>query len=82
MEWHATRLRIAVTVHPPGLLQTGDHARAVFAAVIPACPRTTSTSPAVARRQSVHLLRISDSENVNLRVIPFKAGKADHLLQG
>ncbi|MES4827120.1 hypothetical protein ACQ9AR_17615 [Streptomyces lividans] len=30
----------------------------------------------------MHLLRISDSENVNLRVIPFKAGKADHLLQG
>ncbi|MFD0456524.1 Scr1 family TA system antitoxin-like transcriptional regulator [Streptomyces violaceoruber] len=50
--------------------------------MIPACPRTTSTSPAVARRQSEHLLRISDSENVNLRVIPFKAGKADHLLQG
>ncbi|MEU3235987.1 MULTISPECIES: hypothetical protein [Streptomyces violaceoruber group] len=25
---------------------------------------------------------MSDSENVNLRVIPFKAGKADHLLQG
>ncbi|MGQ4439723.1 hypothetical protein ACN6LI_004128 [Streptomyces violaceoruber] len=28
------------------------------------------------------MLRISDSENVNVRVIPFKAGKADHLLQG
>nr|WP_240804667.1 hypothetical protein [Streptomyces sp. LRa12] len=25
---------------------------------------------------------MSDSENVNVRVIPFKAGKADHLLQG
>ncbi|MFD5219530.1 DUF5753 domain-containing protein [Streptomyces tendae] len=35
MEWHATRLRIAVTVHLPGLLQTEDHARAVFEAVIP-----------------------------------------------
>lgn len=35
MEWHATRLRIAVTVHLPGLLQTKDHARAVFEAVIP-----------------------------------------------
>ncbi|MFJ8534815.1 helix-turn-helix domain-containing protein [Streptomyces sp. NPDC093591] len=35
MEWHATRLRIAVTVHLPGLLQTEDHARAVFDAVIP-----------------------------------------------
>ncbi|MFF9621322.1 helix-turn-helix domain-containing protein [Streptomyces griseosporeus] len=39
MEWHATRLRIAVTVHLPGLLQTEDHARAVFEAVIPRLPR-------------------------------------------
>ncbi|WUU12668.1 helix-turn-helix transcriptional regulator [Streptomyces sp. NBC_00663] len=35
LEWRATRLRIAVTVHLPGLLQTGEHARAVFEAVIP-----------------------------------------------
>jgi transcriptional regulator with XRE-family HTH domain len=38
LEWHATRLRIAVTVHLPGLLQTEDHARAVFEAVIPRLP--------------------------------------------
>ncbi|OAH13797.1 helix-turn-helix domain-containing protein [Streptomyces jeddahensis] len=38
MEWHARRLRIAVTVHLPGLLQTEDHARAVFEAVIPPLP--------------------------------------------
>ncbi|WP_030187419.1 helix-turn-helix domain-containing protein [Streptomyces violaceorubidus] len=38
MEWHAARLRIAVTVHLPGLLQTEDHARAVFDAVIPRLP--------------------------------------------
>nr|WP_282084317.1 helix-turn-helix transcriptional regulator [Streptomyces tendae] len=109
MEWHATRLRIAVTVHLPGLLQTEDHARAVFAAVIPrlssddidvrvahridrhqvldrpdppvldvivheAALRMEFGGPAVARRQLEHLLRISDGENVNLRVIPFKAG--------
>ncbi|WP_030165838.1 helix-turn-helix domain-containing protein [Streptomyces sp. NRRL S-813] len=36
MEWHAERLRIAVSVHLPGLLQTEEHARAVFQAVIPA----------------------------------------------
>ncbi|GAB2858507.1 helix-turn-helix transcriptional regulator [Streptomyces deserti] len=35
LEWHAVRLRIAVTVHLPGLLQTEDYARAVFEAVIP-----------------------------------------------
>ncbi|MER5180270.1 helix-turn-helix transcriptional regulator [Streptomyces sp. NPDC002896] len=38
MEWHARRLRIAVSVHLPGLLQTADHARAVFEAVIPPLP--------------------------------------------
>lgn len=35
LEWHARRLRIATTVHMPGLLQTEEHGRAVFAAVIP-----------------------------------------------
>ncbi|MGW0708826.1 helix-turn-helix domain-containing protein [Streptomyces sp. NPDC002643] len=39
MEWHARRLRVAVTVHLPGLLQTEDHARAVFTAVIPPLPQ-------------------------------------------
>jgi len=38
MEWHAKRLRIALTVHMPGLLQTEEHAQAVFAAVIPRLP--------------------------------------------
>ncbi|MDQ1026453.1 transcriptional regulator with XRE-family HTH domain [Streptomyces umbrinus] len=38
MEWRAKRLRIALTVHLPGLLQTEDHARAVFEAVIPRLP--------------------------------------------
>ncbi|MEU0741708.1 helix-turn-helix transcriptional regulator [Streptomyces sp. NPDC006134] len=35
MEWHARRVRIIVSVHLPGLLQTEEHARAVFEAVIP-----------------------------------------------
>lgn len=35
MEWHADRLRIAVPIHLPGLFQTEDHARAVFAQVVP-----------------------------------------------
>ncbi|MFE4051745.1 helix-turn-helix domain-containing protein [Streptomyces sp. YIM B13518] len=109
MEWYATRLRIAVTMHLPGLLQTEDHARAVFEAVIPRLPsddidiriahridrqqvldrpspptldvilheaalRMEFGGPAVARRQLEHLLRMSERENVTLRVIPFKAG--------
>jgi transcriptional regulator with XRE-family HTH domain len=39
MEWHAERVRVALSVHLPGLLQTEDHARAVFEAVIPALSR-------------------------------------------
>ncbi|MFD5469997.1 helix-turn-helix domain-containing protein [Streptomyces sp. NPDC127105] len=36
MEWHAVRVRMSVSAHLPGLLQTEEHARAVFQAVIPA----------------------------------------------
>ncbi|GCB45937.1 helix-turn-helix transcriptional regulator [Streptomyces sp. NL15-2K] len=39
LEWHAQRLRIATTVHLPGLLQTEERARALFAAVIPPLPQ-------------------------------------------
>ncbi|MFF1262857.1 MULTISPECIES: helix-turn-helix domain-containing protein [unclassified Streptomyces] len=35
LEWHARKLRIAVTVHLPGLIQTEEHARAVFEHVVP-----------------------------------------------
>lgn len=38
IEWHATRLRNALTSHIPGLLQTEDHARAIFEMVIPELP--------------------------------------------
>ncbi|MGA5131743.1 helix-turn-helix domain-containing protein [Streptomyces olivoreticuli] len=36
LEWHAVRIRNALTSHIPGLLQTADHARAIFDLVIPA----------------------------------------------
>ncbi|MGW0362511.1 helix-turn-helix domain-containing protein [Streptomyces sp. NPDC002990] len=39
LEWHATRLLTAQTVHIPGLLQTEDYARAIFGAVLPELPR-------------------------------------------
>ncbi|MFC5725012.1 helix-turn-helix domain-containing protein [Streptomyces gamaensis] len=38
IEWHATRLRNALTSHIPGMLQTEDHARAIFDLVIPELP--------------------------------------------
>ncbi|MFF5587033.1 Scr1 family TA system antitoxin-like transcriptional regulator [Streptomyces hygroscopicus] len=39
IEHHATRIRTAQTVHLPGLLQTEDHARALFDLVVPKLPR-------------------------------------------
>ncbi|GAA2106550.1 helix-turn-helix transcriptional regulator [Streptomyces synnematoformans] len=39
LEAHATRMRAANTVHIPGVLQTSDHALAVFRAVLPPLPR-------------------------------------------
>jgi len=39
-EWHTRHLRIATTVHLPGLLQTEEHGRAVFAAVVPPLAQT------------------------------------------
>ncbi|MFE0044731.1 helix-turn-helix domain-containing protein [Streptomyces albireticuli] len=38
LEWHAPRLRNALTSHIPGLLQTAEHARALFEMVIPQLP--------------------------------------------
>ncbi|MFB7500299.1 helix-turn-helix domain-containing protein [Streptomyces sp. NPDC056161] len=39
LEWHASRVRTAQIMHAPGLLQTEDYARAVFAAVLPPLSR-------------------------------------------
>lgn len=39
LEWHASRVRTAQIMHIPGLLQTEEYARAVFAAVLPALSR-------------------------------------------
>lgn len=38
LEWHATGMRSAHSVHIPGILQTSDHATAVFRAVVPQLP--------------------------------------------
>ncbi|MEV4431801.1 helix-turn-helix transcriptional regulator [Streptomyces sp. NPDC049555] len=39
LEWHATRVLTSQVMHLPGLLQTEDYARAIFAAVLPPMPR-------------------------------------------
>ena len=38
LEAHAVRMRAAYSVHVPGLLQTSDHALAVFRVVLPQLP--------------------------------------------
>ncbi len=42
LEAHATRMRCAHSVHIPGLLQTSDHALALFRFVVPACRKRRS----------------------------------------
>ena len=39
IEFYASRIRTAQTVHMPGLLQTEEHARALFELVVPTWPR-------------------------------------------
>ncbi|MFJ1595489.1 helix-turn-helix domain-containing protein [Streptomyces sp. NPDC088261] len=39
LEWHSARIQTTQAVHVPGLLQTEDYARSVFAAVLPALSR-------------------------------------------
>ncbi|MEV7872129.1 helix-turn-helix transcriptional regulator [Streptomyces sp. NPDC088124] len=39
LEWHAVRIQNVQSVHVPGLLQTEDYARSIFAAVLPALSR-------------------------------------------
>ncbi|MFG3409422.1 helix-turn-helix domain-containing protein [Streptomyces sp. NPDC048142] len=38
LEWHASSIQTAQTAHVPGLLQTEDYARSIFAAVLPPLP--------------------------------------------
>ncbi|MFJ2173845.1 helix-turn-helix domain-containing protein [Streptomyces sp. NPDC087851] len=39
LEWHAVGIQTTQTAHVPGLLQTEDYARSIFAAVLPALSR-------------------------------------------
>ena len=108
MEWHASSLRTAVTSHLPGLLQTEDHARAVFDLADPPLPplQILARSAHRLKRQAVldrsdpptllaiiheaalrmrfggrqtaqaqldHILKMTDRDNVTVRVIPFAA---------
>ncbi|MFD4758639.1 helix-turn-helix domain-containing protein [Streptomyces sp. NPDC058439] len=109
LEANALRMRTAHSVHIPGILQTSDHALAVFRVVVPTLPEHEvalrlahrverqqvlegSASPEyvgviheaalrmqfggrkVARVQLDHLLTVSESRHITLRVIPFGAG--------
>ncbi|MFE7353400.1 helix-turn-helix domain-containing protein [Streptomyces sp. NPDC057543] len=109
LEANALRMRTAHSVHIPGILQTSDHALAVFRVVVPALPEHEvalrlahrverqqilegTASPEyvgviheaalrmqfggrkVARVQLDHLLTVSESRHITLRVIPFDAG--------
>ncbi|MGW1001572.1 helix-turn-helix domain-containing protein [Streptomyces sp. NPDC002520] len=56
LEAGATRMRVACTVHIPGLLQTTDHALAVFRAVLPQLPEHEVAMRAAHRSRRQELL--------------------------
>ncbi|MFI6687773.1 helix-turn-helix domain-containing protein [Streptomyces sp. NPDC050485] len=64
MEWHSRRLRIAVTIHLPGLLQTADHARAVFAQVVPRLTRADLAARLAHRMDRKQVLERPDPPRV------------------
>jgi transcriptional regulator with XRE-family HTH domain len=56
LEWYATRLRTAQTVHVPGLLQTEDYARSIFAAALPPLPKAEIERRTALRRDRQRVL--------------------------
>lgn len=92
MEWHAKRLRIGLTVHMPGLLQTEEHARAVFRQVIPKLPLTEIDLRVAQRVERKQVLDKPDPPSLDLVIHeaalrmrfggPHVArGQLEHLLQ-
>lgn len=61
LEWHATRVRTAQVMHVPGLLQTEEYARAVFAAVLPALSRLEVELRVAHRMERQQVLRKPDA---------------------
>ncbi|MER5438936.1 helix-turn-helix transcriptional regulator [Streptomyces sp. NPDC002790] len=66
LEWHARRLRVAVTVHLPGLIQTEAHARAVFKQVIPQLPAVDVDTRVAHRMERCRILDRSDPPQLDL----------------
>ncbi|MDF6044551.1 helix-turn-helix transcriptional regulator [Streptomyces sp. JH14] len=66
MEWHARRLRIALTTHLPGLLHTEDHARAVFEQVIPRLPMSDVDTRVAHRLDRRQVFSKPDAPTVDL----------------
>ncbi|MBA2805915.1 helix-turn-helix transcriptional regulator [Streptomyces sp. KM273126] len=60
LEAHAVRMRAAYSMHVPGLLQTSDHALAVFRVVIPQLPEHEIALRLAHRVERQHVL---DSDN-------------------
>ncbi|NVK81544.1 helix-turn-helix domain-containing protein [Streptomyces morookaense] len=60
LEWHAVRIRNALTSHIPGLLQTEDHARALFDMVIPGLPASEVALRVAQRTQRCQVLDRDD----------------------
>ncbi|MBT2397926.1 Scr1 family TA system antitoxin-like transcriptional regulator [Streptomyces sp. ISL-100] len=68
LEWHATRIRTAQTVHLPGLFQTEDHARAIFDFAVPKLPRL-EVELRVAHRMGRQAILVGDHPTPYLGII-------------
>ncbi|GAT83686.1 DNA-binding protein [Streptomyces sp. F-3] len=68
LEHYATRIRTAQTVHLPGLLQTEDHARAIFEFAVPKLPRL-DVELRVAHRMARQTVLFGDNPTPYLGII-------------
>ncbi|MFE4675045.1 helix-turn-helix domain-containing protein [Streptomyces sp. NPDC056721] len=66
LEWHAHKLRIALTAHLPGLIQTEEHARAVFEHVIPRLPEHAIAVRVAHRMERQQVLDRADPPRIEL----------------
>lgn len=68
LEWHAKRLRVALTVHLPGLVQTEERARALFEAVFPRLPDADIDVRVAHRMERAQVLERPDPPKLDMIV--------------
>ncbi|MFE3737872.1 Scr1 family TA system antitoxin-like transcriptional regulator [Streptomyces sp. NPDC059134] len=78
-ERHAVAIRTTQTAHVPGLLQTEEYARSVFAAVLPALSRLEVELRVAHRMERQQVLAREQPPGFATLIRDIKAGRVDHL---